>query len=309
MSGVPQGSHLGPFLFSLFINDVNNYIKGKFLLFADDVKIYKEISSEKNALELQEDLWNIEEWCQANEMELNPTKCVVITFARKKQVLTHDYILQDVYLARVNRVKDLGVYLTPNLDPGEHIRNICCRANRILGLIFRASRLGISNSSIRTLYLALVRPVLEYSVIVWAPYQVGHCLELERVQKRLLRMVGVRLGYRYLDVDVGAIRLLLQLPSLATRRTLLDLVFLYKLLNGQIDCSDILRLVDLHVSRGTRHHQLFTRHQYPTSYSYHSTIPRLLRTGNLVCADLDFLGPPIHVFKKSVLALLQHLSA
>lgn len=301
VSGVPQGSHLGPFLFGLFINDIKDCIKGKFLLFADDVKVFSEISSERQAEGLQDDLRCIEHWCLENAMELNPAKCTVMTFVRKSGVLNFDYILQGVCLPRVNSVKDLGVILTATLDPGAHIQSACNKAVKILGLIHRTSRYGLSISSIRTLYVSLVRPVLEYSVVVWSPYQVGHRFILEGVQRRLLRMVGVRMGYRYLDVDVVMMQQFLHLPSLSSRRVVLDLVLLYKLLNGLIDCPYILQMIDLHVPRGTRHHQLFAKHQYPTNYFYFSTVPRLLRTGNEVCAELDFFGPGIDAFKKRAL--------
>ncbi|KAG8294065.1 hypothetical protein J6590_003233, partial [Homalodisca vitripennis] len=92
-----------------------------------------------------------------------------------------------------------------------------------------------------------------------------------------MRVVGIKLGFRYRDADEQEIQRSLPLPTLASRRILMDMVFLLKLLSGLIDCPDILRQVKLHVPRGSRHCQLFCKHHHPTNYHYHSTIPRLMR--------------------------------
>ena len=82
-SGVPQGSHLGPLLFTLFINDLPSaMIHSRVIMYADDVKLcfsYKDMIS---PVRLQADLNNFESWCRLNLLNLNTTKCKVITFHR-----------------------------------------------------------------------------------------------------------------------------------------------------------------------------------------------------------------------------------
>ena len=78
-SGAPQGSHLGPLLFALFINDLCTVlIDSEFLFYADDLKIYRSISSNHDADALQRDLTRIRSWCDRNAMTLNVNKCEVI---------------------------------------------------------------------------------------------------------------------------------------------------------------------------------------------------------------------------------------
>ena len=75
-SGVPQGSHLGPILFLIFINDLSVVFKtSHFLFFADDLKVYHRIKSVNDCRLLQEDIKNITSWCLDNKMELNISKC------------------------------------------------------------------------------------------------------------------------------------------------------------------------------------------------------------------------------------------
>lgn len=299
-SGVPQGSHLGPFLFSLFINDIGESLDSRLLLFADDIKIYSEIFSTQDQIRLQDDLDKIENWCSVNNMELNVGKCLVMSFGRQRSVQQYNYRLQNTQLRRVTEVRDLGVVMTPTLDPGIHIDKICRRANSILGLIVRSSR-GFSMQSLRALYIALVRPILEYASSVWAPYQIGHCRALDSVQKRFIRLVGVRSGIPYLEVNISEMERTLDVSSLSSRRDAQDLILLFKIVNSHIDCAELLEGIDFHIPRGTRHHQVFGRQHSSTAYDYNSTIPRLMRLGN--SSQLEFFGVSIQSFRRAVYGL------
>lgn len=295
-SGVPQGSLLGPFLFSLFINDIAVYLNCKFLLFADDVKIFLEVSSVNDQLTLQMNLDRINVWCHENDLHLNAAKCQVMTFGRTKLLQSFDYHLYGTQLKRVHVIKDLGLCFTPNMDPGEHIAKACAKANRVLGLVTRASRGAFTPGTIKILYMSLVRPILEYGSTIWSPYQIGHCNSLNAVQKKFLRLMGVRSGLDYHNVDINEIARQHGVSSLSSRRSVIDLVFLFKLINGQVDCPDLLLMIDFHTPHRTRSTQLFAKNLQLTAYAYHSTIPRLMRLGN--ASQLEFFGPSLQNFKR-----------
>ncbi|KAG8262393.1 hypothetical protein J6590_053030 [Homalodisca vitripennis] len=70
-------------------------------------------------------------------------------------------------------------------------------------------------------------------------------MKLEALQLRFIRLVGVRLGYDYLEVPVDDITRDLHLPSLAWRREVADVLLLWKIVNGQVQCPDLLAEIDL----------------------------------------------------------------
>ncbi|XP_046666562.1 uncharacterized protein LOC124358309 [Homalodisca vitripennis] len=222
-----------------------------------------------------------------------------MSFGRSKTLLHFDFSLYGLLLDRVTVIKDLGLYMTPSLDPGIHITKTCAKANRILGFISRTSRNALSPATLKTLYVTLVRPIVEYGSTVWVPHQIGHCDHLNKVQRRFLRLVGVRSGIRYPDVDIQVIASQHQILSLSSRRVALDLIFLFKIVNGLVDCPELLRHIDLHVPAATRLLQPFSRHSHRTVYAYQSVIPRLLRLGN-AAHQLEFFGVSMLVFRRGV---------
>lgn len=87
-SGVPQGSVLGPLLFSIFINHVSAAIKkSSFLIYADDIKIFKRIESSKDCVFLNKNVSLFSKWCSENTLNLNPKKTSVISYSRKTNIL------------------------------------------------------------------------------------------------------------------------------------------------------------------------------------------------------------------------------
>jgi len=107
---------------------------------------------------------------------------------------------------------------------------------KTLGFISRLARDFKLDSSFKLLYCTLVRPILEYGVVVWCPYTANDSLQLERVQRRFLRSAGFLLGIEHPPHDYSAVAAKLGLVSLAERRRMLSVKFLKGLLlSGQID--------------------------------------------------------------------------
>jgi retron-type reverse transcriptase len=92
LSGVPQGSTLSPLLFNIFVNDLSFKIKhSKFLVFADDLKIYRDIKSAEDCKALQADTDSVQQWYVQNSMELNTQKTKILSFTRKINSVHFNY--------------------------------------------------------------------------------------------------------------------------------------------------------------------------------------------------------------------------
>lgn len=187
-SGVPQGSVLGPTLFLVYINDLENNISSTVRLFADDTILYKTITTSTDAANLNEDLKKLQDWEAAWQMEFNVTKCHAITFSNKKSPIISDYTLHEHSLEHVKSAKYLGVELTNNLNWSRHIHTITAKANKTSAFIWRNLK-GCPVSTHITCFKTLVRPLLEYASVVWDPHQITLTNELEKVQKRAIKRI------------------------------------------------------------------------------------------------------------------------
>ena len=302
-SGVPQGSHIGPLLFNIFINDVSCCFKSsKFSLFADDMKIFKNVFDWNYCIALQKDLDCFVEWCRNNGMSLNVSKCKFIRFSRLRCFQNFNYELNSETLVEVGSINDLGVILDSNLSFVPHISDIVNKSLRMLGFIKRHTSEFCTITSLKILYCALVRSHLEYASCVWSPHYAVHVGRIERVQKRFFRHIN----YRFLqneNLTYSDHCLQLKLPSLLKRREMRDLQLLFKSVNFLIDCPCLLEKIGLHVPpRITRFKKTFHQPYHRTNYSCNSFIPRVASLANDL-EGLDFFNGSFSNFKARLLTL------
>ena len=232
-SGVPQGSVLGPLLFLMFINDMPLNIKSGIKLFADDTKLYRIIRSVNDADILQEDLDKLTHWCKEWKMVFNTSKCHVLHISRnKKNCPTNQlyyYHIDGQLLVPSVTEKDLGVSISNDLKPHQHIVNIVKKANKTLGMIKR-SFTHINRDIFMLTYKTFIRPSLEYCQSVWSPHLQKDINMLENVQRRASKMV---LGLHNIPYEQRMQKLSLQ--SLQYRRTRGDMILMFKIFNHLID--------------------------------------------------------------------------
>ena len=136
ISGTPEGSVISPLLFALFVNDFPLQVRTNCLMFADDIKIYSEISDTNDTGHLQEDLDRLNNWSSTWKLKLDPYKCKSFSITLKSNPVVYQYKIGDTALENVQTIRDLGVILDRRLTFSFHIDSIVSRGNRIKGIIF-----------------------------------------------------------------------------------------------------------------------------------------------------------------------------
>ena len=139
ISGVPQGSVLGPLLFIMYINDVATIIspESEINMFADDIALYRVIKTSVDYIALQGDVDSIGTVVANKHLEFSTEKCRVMVISRKQSNSIPPS--PPLYLngTRVNSYKYLGVTITSNLSWLPHITSLCNKSRRLVGMIYR----------------------------------------------------------------------------------------------------------------------------------------------------------------------------
>ena len=191
LSGVPQGSILGPLLFLVYVNDLPKSTSNNTIvtMFADDTKCHRALQHPNDNKILQSDLDKITDWCHVWRMSLNQSKCGVLQFSRSQQPTTSEYILLGKPVKHTCSQKDLGIITISDLKWNKQIQEISSKANKMLGCVKRTA-LAIHEVRVRkVLYLTMVRSQLAYDCQVWAPQSVNNISIIERVQRRATKFI------------------------------------------------------------------------------------------------------------------------
>ena len=167
--GVPQGSILGPLLFSLYKNDLGKICSSTTsILFADDTNLFKSGSNFSDMQdELNTELSKISTWLKTNKLSLNIGKTRFMLFTNKKR-MDHDLnIMTDgTKIEEVNKTKFLGVIIDNKLSWKDHVAHVASKVSRGMGMIIKA-RNYLNRKSLLTLYYIFVYPYLTYCNHIW----------------------------------------------------------------------------------------------------------------------------------------------
>jgi len=211
LSGVPQGSMLGPLLFLTYINQVTalNLSEGTHMaVYADDILLYKPITCKEDYASLQSDIGAIHKSITTCHLTLNPSKCKHLIMSRKRQPLLPPtgLCLNGEVLELVDRYRYLGVLVTSNFTWSDHIKQISTKARRLVGMLYRQFSWA-DTKTILHIYITCIRPHLEYACQLWDPYTNKDAQLLEDVQKFVCKVC-----LKQWNIDYHSMLCLLGLP-------------------------------------------------------------------------------------------------
>ena len=240
LSGVPQGSVLGPLLFLVYINDLDkalNLTKSSIFKFADDTKVLRVVNNEEDRDSFQDDIDSLFAWSQEWQMLFNADKCKVIHFGRRNLRFSYTmdgYAPAGTVLEETAKEKDVGVMVHESLKPSTQVAKAAAKANQVLGQMARAVTLRDKVTWPR-LYKIYVRPHLEYAVQSWSPWTQADKEVLEKVQERALRYMSGCEGSTY-EARLAAANL----TTLEARRERGDMIQVWKYLHHKQDVDPAL---------------------------------------------------------------------
>jgi len=170
ISGVPQGSVLGPLLFNIYVNDLHLHLHSKIFQYADDTFLFRAINDDTDSSLLQKDLSTLQLWSVNNALQLNPQKCQIMCITRQKNKPVPVYYVSDTKLAQANSLRLLGVQISSDLTWNEHISIVVKKCNKLMG--FLRTVVGSQKPNILlTLYRSLVLPIIDFCSPVWYVHQ------------------------------------------------------------------------------------------------------------------------------------------
>lgn len=294
-SGVPQGSVLGPVLFICYINDMPEVVRAILYLYADDAKIMKEVNNESDVQSLQEDVNGLQQLTVKSLMRYNVAKCTVLHIGFKN--INGKYFLsingEDFEIIPSDVEKDLGVWMDNKLKFDTHISKITSRANQILGLVSRTF-VYKDLHTMKRLYTALVRPHMEYCVVVWSPRFKKDIDRIEQVQRRATRMIP---EIRHLPYEERLRKM--KLPSMVYRRYRGDMITVYKYLTGRNYMSNDSLLPVANDARLRGHPYKLVKRCCNTSVRQHFFSFRVVNGWNILPEDV-VTAPTLNCFKSRI---------
>lgn len=290
-SGVAQGSHLGPLLFILYINDIQYCFKNThFLMYADDLKIFTTITSLADAEGIQQDLDRLDGYCRKSCLFINFNKCAKMTFTRNKATTLTSYHIAGRSIRQVGFIRDLGLTIDSKVSFGMHIDCVVARANKMLGFVFRSCYHFTSLAALKSLYFSFVYSQLHYLSSVWNPIYEVYIGRIERIQNKFLKYCYFKQFKVYPDgISYSDLRSYYGLKSLVARRRMNDFLACAKFLTNVFDSPSFLSSILIAIpQRSLRNHDLLHISRTNTNAAMNSPLTRICRTFNQVGIDVFY---------------------
>ena len=177
------------------------------------------------------------------------------------------------------------------------------KALRLLGFLKRSCYNELSAETFRRLFVMLVRPHVDYASTIWNPQHITLITKIERVQRRFVRYACLKTKIPYDGDNYNTLCRRFHILTLEDRRTVTDLLFLYKIINNFLD-SDLLQFINFRVPIcNLRNRETFLPTRSRIDVFKYSTLNRLQFTYNHLSlrGEIDVFDNTIRNFKASIL--------
>lgn len=237
-------------------------------------------------------------------MSLTVSKCLSLSLTRARHPHVHLYAINGVALNALTTTKDLGVIFDRALSFTPHYFEIIDKARSLLGYVKRIPKDFDDLLALKNLYTAIVRPYPECVSPICCLYEQSHVHAREIIQHKFLRFIAYRINLpmAITDHDYSPILYRVGSRTQSSRRKFADLMFIFNVLSGFVDCpaglSELVRRV--HVNQ-TRNSELFVVPTYRTYYEHNSSVPRILRYAKEFDEISNIFGTPRSIFRSSIL--------
>ena len=226
VSGVPQGSSLGPLLFLIHISDINAGTEyTNISSFADDTRLLMPIFDASDNIKMQTDLDRVYQWAMLNNMTFNSSKFEVLRYKTNDSNLIPYHTPDKSIINEVGCVKDLGVYIDSSGTFEAHITEAVKKGNNMAGWILRVFATREADPMM-TLFKSMVIPRIEYCCQLWSPHLLKDIRRLEAIQRSFTSRIA---GLNHLNYWERLAHL--KLYSLERRRERYLILYVYKILN------------------------------------------------------------------------------
>ena len=227
LSGVPRALTWGlsSSLSMLMISVLPLFsLSSSLVLYADDTTLFKPIVGPSVLVDFQSDFNSIHDWLCLNHLTANASKTKLMIISTKRYPFPDVAVtLNNQPIELVSSAKFLGVILTDKLSWDLYVDHICKKARKTIGFIHRSFPSAPINTR-RTLYLALVRPILDYAFTTWHPLNIKLNYRIESTQRFACRVILQQWKLSHDDLLQES-----DLPTLVKRRDVATLCHLFKI--------------------------------------------------------------------------------